>query len=127
MMLSHTLTIEQTTALSLNSGHGDKYARNQVVQDVKEDVRWLANGATPVATPCTIDVTLVQRTRQRRDPDNIPPLSKPIIDAIVAAGVVPDDSFKHVAAVTYRVAVDPDVKSGTVRLDVTVTPCEVDA
>lgn len=120
MMLSHTLTTDQCQTLSLNFGHGDKYARNAVVQQVKADVQWLANGTTPVPTPATVDVTLWQRTNRRRDPDNVMPLAKPCLDGIVAAGVLPDDGHTHVASVTYRVGRDPSVKAGTVRLDVTV-------
>lgn len=120
MTVSHVLTVDQCQALSLNSGHGNKHARNAVVQQVKEDVRWLCNGTTPVDTPATVDVTLWQRTNRRRDPDNVMPLAKPILDGMVKAGVLPDDGHRHVASVTYRVGRDPAVSDGTVRLDVTV-------
>lgn len=126
MTLTHTLDVDTARHLSANS-HRHWRLRQQAARQVREDVRGLANGTAPVATPCAIDVTLTQRTNGRRDPDNVAGTAKPVLDGLVDAGVLPDDGHRHVASVTYRVAVDPEVAAGTVRLDVTVEPCEVDA
>lgn len=43
------------------------------------------------------------------DRDNIISRCKPVVDGIVAAGLIPDDSPEHVAAITVRmVTLDPD-------------------
>jgi len=39
--------------------------------------------------------------KRRRDPDNYAATGKPLIDGLVAAGVLPDDDGKHVAVVRY--------------------------
>ena len=117
MKVTHVLDLDTARALTANSR--GRWPTQKATAQVKADIgTLLGNSCTPLDPPVEIDVTLSQRTKRRRDPDNVPGIAKPIIDAIVAAGVIPDDGHKYVDRVSYRVAVDPDVKKGTVRLDV---------
>ena len=56
-----------------------------------------------------LDVVYVQlemtpSDMRRRDPDNLAGALKPVLDGIVDAGVIPDDSWRHVAGVALSVA-----------------------
>lgn len=54
-----------------------------------------------------VELVMVPSDRRRRDPDNLSGALKPILDGLVDAGVIPDDSAKHVAKVALRMA-EPD-------------------
>lgn len=53
-------------------------------------------------TSCRIDLVLVASTARRRDPDNVAASAKPVIDALVLAGLIPDDSFAVVRELRVR-------------------------
>ncbi|VEW13526.1 Uncharacterised protein [Brevibacterium casei] len=55
-----------------------------------------------IPTPCTLTVTVGLRTHGRADADNSAPTVKCLIDGIVAAGALVDDSTDHITATTYR-------------------------
>lgn len=46
-----------------------------------------------------VRLTMVPADRRRRDPDNLSGALKPILDGLVDANVLPDDSAKHVCSV----------------------------
>lgn len=52
----------------------------------------------------TVTIEFVQTTTTRRmpDPDACQGASKPIIDGLVDAGVIPDDTGTHVESITYH-------------------------
>jgi crossover junction endodeoxyribonuclease RusA len=56
---------------------------------------------------------------RRRDADNISASLKPILDTLVKAGVLPDDSSKHVAMTGQRILPPDGNKRGRVWLEVT--------
>ena len=60
--------------------------------------------------PSRIAVTLPVTGRRRRDPHNWTPTVKAIVDGLVDAGVIRDDSGEFVDAVTYR---RPVVEAGS--------------
>ena len=55
-------------------------------------------------TPVTITVTANYPDARRRDPDNI--CAKFLVDGLVHAGVIPDDSDQYVSSVTTRITRD---------------------
>lgn len=118
MNLSHVLDLDTARALTANAR--GRWPTQKAAKQVRADVAMLARNCVPLQPPVTVDVTLWQRTNRRRDPDNVAGISKPMVDALVDVGVIPDDGHKHVASVTYRVGVDPDVRKGTVRVEVDV-------
>ena len=44
---------------------------------------------------------------RRRDPDNIMAGQKFILDALVQAGVIPNDNQRYIAGITHRFEIDP--------------------
>lgn len=67
-------------------------------------ISFLYGKRLPVPTPVRITVVRVLGKGQRRwDPDSVGRgNAKELIDAIVAVGLIPDDSPKHVRRVEYR-------------------------
>ena len=53
-------------------------------------------------TRVRIELVLVHPGKPLNDPDNFVAAAKPIIDALVVAGVIPDDSFRTVVELTTR-------------------------
>ena len=55
----------------------------------------------PLPTPVTVTVEHHTRTRRTTDTANIAPAVKAIIDAVVAAGWLPDDTPEFVSAIVF--------------------------
>lgn len=55
--------------------------------------------------------------RRPRDPDNLSGASKPIIDGLVDGGLLPDDSFRHVACHSSRIIPRPNNPGWTVHVE----------
>ena len=76
----------------------------KVKRQMSDDARWLIRAAklTPVERA---HITLHYRPGTRRpcDADGIAPTLKVGIDALVREGVLPDDDWRHVPAVTMRI------------------------
>lgn len=89
------------------------------IADAKVMARWAVRAArvTPVDRA---EVTLHYRVpdRRRRDADNLAVVLKVCQDALVAEGVLPDDSWTHIPAATCRIH-PPD---GPPALWLTLTP-----
>ena len=68
-----------------------------------------------------IELVAVCATDLRRDPDNFVAACKPIIDGLVDAGVLPDDSFAVLGSLSVRQERDRSRRSG-VRVTVTALP-----
>jgi hypothetical protein len=85
--------------------HWSKYAA-----DKKEYTALIANLARRQLRPVRsglVYLTCVWYTRDRRtDPDNIASAKKFILDGLVTAGILQDDSMKHIAGFTDHFAVD---------------------
>lgn len=90
--------------LSGNRTRGNPHARAQEVKRAKADARWSIQQAK-VRPIVGAEITLHYRpaTRQRRDADNLAPTLKVCQDALVAEGVLPDDSWVCVPAATLRI------------------------
>lgn len=74
----------------------------------------LPNGADHIR----VGLLYVPRDRRRRDPDNlVVPLFKALVDGIVDAGIVPDDTPRYVTR-DFPVIAEPD---GDPRLILTIT------
>jgi crossover junction endodeoxyribonuclease RusA len=87
--------------LSLN-GRLHWAARNKAAQALKQAAWAIVAGAkVPPMERAVITVEYQPPDKRRRDPDNYAATGKPLIDGLVAAGVLPDDDGKHVAAVRY--------------------------
>ena len=69
------------------------------VRQAREAARWAIRAAQPRPTPmAAAEVVLHWRVPNliRRDLDNLAATLKPVIDALVDEGVLPDDDWRHV-------------------------------
>lgn len=68
-----------------------------------------------------VELTMIPADRRRRDPDNLAGALKPVLDGLVDAGVIPDDSWQHVAGVALAIEnPDPSLNSHRWRLMIDV-------
>lgn len=79
--------------LSQNDRRGHWAGRHRLVEQIRTDVGWLVRRAKiPPLLRITVQLHYQPRAAGRRDPDNLTATSKPCVDALVAAGVVADDT-----------------------------------
>ena len=84
--------------------HYAKYSNEK--KEYTEEVAWLAKHARlPKFEKAYLVITWFEPDR-RRDPDNIMAGQKFIMDGLVQAGVIPDDSQKYIAGIVHRFRVD---------------------
>ncbi len=80
-------------------GRGYLYAK--LKKTWTEKVRVVAKGMVPFTSPVHID-WVWQCASRRMDPDNITFAKKYVLDGIVEAGVLVDDSWAHITSWTER-------------------------
>ncbi len=69
-------------------------------KSLREWARWAADPAVDLS-PVSIIFQLTTATARKVDVDACQGASKPVIDGLVDAGVMPDDNGDHVKAITY--------------------------
>jgi len=69
----------------------------------------------PMQAPIKVTLQNIYPTNRRRDPDNI--ICKFLLDGIVEAGVLPDDSFKEITEI---VILKPKIEKGTKKTIITL-------
>ncbi|MGX9348126.1 hypothetical protein [Microbacterium sp. KNMS] len=79
--------------LPMNGARGNRHAATRAERDVRDHahqvIQWFAK--VPALGRCRAELTWWVPDRIVRDPDNLARLEKRLFDAIVRAGVVPDD------------------------------------
>jgi crossover junction endodeoxyribonuclease RusA len=85
-------------------------ARHRADQEWRQAGRLSAHGLrrTPMQR-ATLDVVHVVPDRRRRDLDNLTASIKAVLDGIVDAGVIADDSSRVLVSVTHRIEHEPGV------------------
>lgn len=83
-----------TPPLTLNPRrHGHWHAHARTVRDVRSTGALVARAAgIPPLERATAALHYRPRDRRRRDPENLTPTSKALVDGLVDAGVLPDDT-----------------------------------
>jgi crossover junction endodeoxyribonuclease RusA len=115
-----SFTIELPAGLPVLSLNSDLHwsERRRRAYQIKEAAWALArHGKIPHLDRVRIHVTFRPPDNRRRDPDNMTPMAKPAIDALVASQVLTDDSRKYVTSVSYSLG-EP-VKGGQLVLTIT--------
>jgi Holliday junction resolvase RusA-like endonuclease len=77
----------------------------------------------PPMEAVSVELTAVYKVRRRRDPDNVMATLKVLLDALVKAGVLPDDSMGHVTIEPVKMELDrhfPHIRARL--LPVTLSP-----
>lgn len=108
-MAEYTLTIPAPAAwMNSNDRHGWQQ-RAKLTRAWRHAASWRAAAAinrgelAPITGPTTITATVHRDTnRGRSDASNRQPTIKAAVDGLVDAGVLPDDSDRHVTALTIR-------------------------
>ncbi len=77
-----------------------------LTRSAKERVMWAIRGELnqrPISGPYVglteVQIRFAYKIRRRRDPDNCAGMAKPILDALVAEGLIRDDSSEHIRLV----------------------------
>lgn len=105
--------------LNVRSGHWSE--RSSHAKQLRSRAAWHAKAVWPGRDPiekAIIEVTLFVPTRHRRDPDGLGPTAKPVIDGLVDAGVLVDDSFHVVDEVRFRIRHNPDLDDAMLRVEI---------
>ena len=97
-------------------GHWAQGAKLKKQQQALVETAILVAGVKPFTAPVTVQFRWVEPNR-RRDFDNICAASKWVLDAMVARGVIPDDSDRWVKSVSHERGLDRKAP----RVEVTVT------
>lgn len=97
-----TLPIELTNGNDGRTKHFGRAAARR--KQYEHTIRLLHGSPDPIPTPVRLTITRVLGPKQRPfDADSLGRgNAKELIDAIVAAGFLPDDGPRHVLEVTYR-------------------------
>jgi hypothetical protein len=98
--------------------------KNRIVQQVKKDGLILAKfRKVPPLRAALVELVWFKGDNRRADPDNISDTLKPLMDGLVLAHVLPDDSGKYVLGTQQRVilrASDPYPAAGA-RMELRIT------
>lgn len=88
--------------LTGNRTRGNVYARANEVKQAKGEARLVVRRLHPMMG-AEITLHFRPKDKRRRDADGLAPTLKVCLDALVAEGVLPDDSWVHVPAATCRI------------------------
>jgi crossover junction endodeoxyribonuclease RusA len=93
----------------LNHNHRLTYWAKGALQAEVRKTAWalVRQAALPRCTKITVQFHYAPGRRGRRDPMNLTATTKPVIDGIVDAGVVPDDDSEHVHELTPEIHFPP--------------------
>ena len=118
-----------TPPITANGQRGHWSVQARRVREVREISTALARLArTPARAPlrlqrAVVDFTWFPTVARRRDAHNLVPLLKPLIDGLVAGGVIPDDNDDVLDARMPRIVLQP---AGPARFELTIRPTEGD-
>lgn len=93
----------------------NRYAGAKIKQDTEKIIlRYIAKALgtgelKPVSVPCIVCIEWHEKSK-RRDVDNIQSAQKFILDALVSAEVLPDDSRKYVTQIYHEIIDDDENK-----------------
>ena len=90
--------------LTGNRTRGNPYARAKEVGEAKAAAQYaIRDAGVRHFDRATVEIHMRTKNWHRRDADGLAPTLKVCLDALVLEGVLPDDSFKHVPAVTLAI------------------------
>ena len=89
----------------IQAERGNRFNAARLKKEATELVAWSARNAVPV-THYPVDVTLTWYVKSNRgkypDPDNIAFATKFVLDGLVEAGVIVDDTFQQIGEIRHR-------------------------
>lgn len=93
----------------INECRKNKYAGNKKKHEIERSIKPYLKHLPQINRPVTIDFVWHEENR-KRDPDNCAFAKKFILDAMVALGVLEDDSIKYVRGFTDRFDIGREAK-----------------
>jgi len=78
---------------------GNKYQSAKVKKEYTNQTMYMCMGKKQIKTPCRLKFTFYMKNK-RKDPDGIAFSKKFILDGLVKAGIIPDDTFRHIKGFT---------------------------
>ena len=72
-----------------------RYKGNSVKQQDTNVVMWSLMNKAPIKTPCKLKFTWLIKNK-KTDPDNIAFSKKSVLDGMVKAHIIPDDTHKYI-------------------------------
>lgn len=94
------LTIPKSIWLTSNDRYHWRAAANRT-QAIRLQAKLAARGMTPVSVPADVLAVVHTPTNTKFDPPNAWPTVKAILDGLVDAGVIPDDSDKEIPVTSF--------------------------
>ena len=95
--------------IKIERGGGGRYGAARAKKEIQDMIQWAIKGsalrAMKLEGPVTIHYLWIEKDR-RRDKDNIAFAKKFVQDALVGAGVLENDGWRHVEGFTDSFAVD---------------------
>lgn len=111
-----TLTLQRDCLLTSNQRHGHWATRARLTSYLRARSRALHRGQ-PQYQRAALTVTVTWADRRRRDASNLQPTIKALIDGAIDAGILPDDSDRHLTALTITANPEPHRRPGVVLID----------
>lgn len=116
----YSLTVTGREWLNAND-RGGWQRRHRLSREWRNSSAWVARAVRlPTVARVHITATAVVRDGRRRDPANLAPTAKAVVDGLVDAGLIQDDDSKHLDGPDMRVRVDPSVAGPTLELRIEV-------
>lgn len=84
---------------------GNRYAAAKLKKDATQTVAWIAKRLPKVTRPVRLEITWHCKNR-RKDPDNISFGVKFILDGLMEAGVLENDGWGQIRAISHSFEVD---------------------
>lgn len=106
--------------IDLERAGGGRYSANKMKQETQTMIHWAIKGGplrnVKLECPVIIHYLWLEPDR-RRDMDNIAFAKKFVQDALVKAGVLPNDGWKHIKGFTDDFGIDPKNPRVEVRIE----------
>ena len=91
----------------INQNRANKFAGAQIKSQLTQELAWTFKPqCEPITDPCCVLITFYEPNK-RRDIDNIQSSTKFILDALVMAGILVNDTQRYVTDVSHKIATGP--------------------
>ena len=119
------ITYDIPRALLLTSNQRQHWAtKAKITRELRRIAFWYGRAhldQAPDAFPVRCVVTINYRDRRRRDAANLAPTVKAIVDGLVDAGILPDDSTEYLSGADPRIGHDCTLRAGYLGVTINFT------
>lgn len=94
LLQEFTITLPRSEVLTSNGGRGERYGHGKKVKNIVEKTRAAVQGLHAMDSVFVV-VQVFRAANYRYDASNLHETTKPMIDAVVRAGLLEDDDNAH--------------------------------